>query len=112
MSRPRFPELPRTRTQPRLEMIDVHHAYDLGGQTLVVLDGLGLEIWAGECVALCGPDGSGKNATLNLLSGLETPRSGQVRLDGQDMVSLKPGELHQLHHRIFCHVVPAFILDR
>ncbi|MFJ5551270.1 ABC transporter ATP-binding protein [Streptomyces sp. NPDC093225] len=46
------------------------------------VDGLSLELHAGETVALLGPNGAGKSSTLDLLLGLRTPDSGTVRLFG------------------------------
>ncbi|MBA3450269.1 MAG: ABC transporter ATP-binding protein [Chloroflexia bacterium] len=56
--------------------------YDEGGRRLLALDGLSLTVGASEFVALVGPSGSGKSTLLDIVSGLITPDSGEVRLDG------------------------------
>jgi putative ABC transport system ATP-binding protein len=53
-----------------------------------VVDGVSLEVTAGEVVGLVGPSGSGKSTTLLLLAGLEPPDAGVVRLDGVDLAGL------------------------
>jgi len=52
------------------------------------LNGMTLEIRAGEAVAVMGPSGSGKSTLLNLVSGLDRPTSGSVVVNGQDLGKL------------------------
>jgi energy-coupling factor transporter ATPase len=61
----------------------VHHTY-LEGTPLaaVSLDGVTLDVYPGETLALLGPTGSGKSTLLQLIAGLLRPRAGQVRVDG------------------------------
>ncbi|RZA19899.1 MAG: ATP-binding cassette domain-containing protein, partial [Lysobacteraceae bacterium] len=49
---------------------------------LTILDGISLDIAAGERVAIIGESGSGKTTLLSLLAGLDLPSRGQVWLDG------------------------------
>ena len=71
-----------------LELIDVRKSY---GQT-EVLAGVSLAMEAKEFVAFLGPSGSGKSTLLRIIAGLETLDSGEVRLDGQRIDTLPPGE--------------------
>ncbi|MFJ9033797.1 ABC transporter ATP-binding protein [Streptomyces sp. NPDC102274] len=52
------------------------------------LDGVCLEIRAGEAVAVMGPSGCGKSTLLNMVAGLDRPTSGTVRVHGQDLGKL------------------------
>ncbi|MGZ9929077.1 ABC transporter ATP-binding protein [Streptomyces sp. NC-S4] len=63
---------------------DVHKEY---GDTKA-LDGLSLEIRAGDAVAVMGPSGCGKSTLLNMVAGLDRPTSGTVEVRGQDLGAL------------------------
>jgi len=63
-------------------------AYTRGGETVLVLAGLDLQVRAGEWLALMGPSGSGKTTLLNVLGGLDHPDSGTVVADGEDIEAL------------------------
>jgi branched-chain amino acid transport system permease protein len=54
------------------------------------LDGLTLQIRAGELVGLVGPNGSGKTTLVNLISGALRPTRGRIRVAGREMVGLAP----------------------
>ena len=58
-----------------------------------VLKGVSLSIDTGEFVCLAGKSGSGKTTLLSILSGLERPTSGHVKLDGKDITSATEDEL-------------------
>jgi len=64
---------------------DVHRTYTLGGHQLPVLQGVDLEVKAGEKVFLCGQSGAGKTTLLYVLGGLEKPTSGDVQIHGQSL---------------------------
>jgi putative ABC transport system ATP-binding protein len=56
-----------------------------GANDLVILREIDLEVTRGEAVAVVGASGSGKSTLLAILAGLDTPSSGSVALDGQDI---------------------------
>jgi putative ABC transport system ATP-binding protein len=62
-----------------IEIRDVTKTYDTGAPAL---DGLTLDVPAGEALAVLGPSGSGKSTLLNMIAGLDKPTSGSVTVDG------------------------------
>jgi putative spermidine/putrescine transport system ATP-binding protein len=56
--------------------------------TTVALDGLDLEVRPGELLALLGPSGCGKTTALRMLAGFEHPDSGEVLVDGKDVIGI------------------------
>jgi putative ABC transport system ATP-binding protein len=77
-----------------LELQDLVKHYRLGdGRPIPAVDGVTMTIGAGEFVALYGPSGSGKTTLLELIAGTQSPTSGVVRVDGQDIAALPEREL-------------------
>jgi putrescine transport system ATP-binding protein len=58
--------------------------------TFTAVDGLSLDIRAGEFFALLGPSGCGKTTLLRMLAGFETPDAGRILLDGADLAEVLP----------------------
>jgi putative ABC transport system ATP-binding protein len=71
-----------------LEVSALKKSYPSGDTRQVVIDDLSLTINKGEKVALIGASGSGKTTLLNLLSGIDSPDSGKVKIDNRDLHSL------------------------
>ena len=62
-----------------------------GGLTAV--DGIDLDLAKGELVSIIGPNGAGKTTLFNLVTGLDRPDGGEVRLDGETVIGLSPEKL-------------------
>lgn len=65
---------------------EAHKYFRRGSERVDVLNGLSLEVPAGEFLGLMGPSGSGKTTLLNLIAGLDTPSEGEVWV-GEQLIS-------------------------
>jgi peptide/nickel transport system ATP-binding protein len=63
--------------------------YKIADLEVVALQGLDLEVQAGEVVALVGPSGAGKSTLLNVIGGLDAPNAGKVQVNGWDLLQMK-----------------------
>jgi putative ABC transport system ATP-binding protein len=81
-----------------------------GGHTLTVLDGVDLDIAAGESVAILGPSGSGKSTLLGLLAGLDRPSAGEVWVEGRRVDTASEDELSTLRRSRVGFVFQSFQL--
>jgi branched-chain amino acid transport system ATP-binding protein len=75
-----------------LEVEDIHTYYG----NIQALKGISIEVNEGECVTLIGSNGAGKSTTLRSISGLTPPRTGAIRLGGEDIHLLPPQEIVRL----------------
>jgi len=78
------------------EVAKVSKWFTKGATIVRAVDGVDLEIEAGEFVALEGPSGSGKTTLLQLLGALDRPSEGVVSFEGRDLATLPDGELARL----------------
>ena len=67
--------------------------YPVGNQQIAAVQGLTLDIQAGEFTVLAGPSGSGKTTVLNIVGALDTPTEGSVRVDGSDFSKMSARQL-------------------
>jgi len=97
-------------SEPFLECHDLGKRVASPEGELVILEGVSLAVAAGESLAIVGASGSGKSTLLGLLAGLDTPTSGRVRLDGQDLGALDEDGRAALRARAVGFVFQSFQL--
>ena len=84
-----------------------------GGGRVQALRGASLHVGAGELVVLAGPSGAGKSTLLRLLTGEERPTEGRVRMDGEDIGTLRRGRLARLRRQMgVVPQEPRLVADR
>jgi putative ABC transport system ATP-binding protein len=83
---------------------------DTGTHRVDILKGIDLEIPRGQFAAIMGPSGSGKSTLLGLLAGLDSPTSGQVILDGEDITLLTEDQMAMVRGRKIGFVFQSYHL--
>jgi putative ABC transport system ATP-binding protein len=81
-----------------LEARGLIRTYPAGERLLTVIDGVSLDVGRGEFLVITGPSGSGKTTLITLLSGLDRPDAGSVRLEGRELTALTEEQLAPLRN--------------
>jgi putative ABC transport system ATP-binding protein len=81
---------------PAYELVDVTRRYGGGEAAVNAVQGVDLEIGAGEFLVVAGPSGSGKTTLLQLLGALDRPTSGKILFEGRELSGLGDAELASL----------------
>ena len=76
-----------------VEMKNVSKVYKTGEKEFKALDNIVLEIKKGEFVVVLGPSGAGKSTLLNLIGGMDSPSSGSIKIDGEEISSYSDSKL-------------------
>lgn len=84
---------------PIIETVNLSKVYGKGDIQVVALDGLSMQIQAGEFVAVMGPSGSGKSTLMNIIGCLDRPTDGQYILAGEDVSQLSRKELAAIRNK-------------
>jgi putative ABC transport system ATP-binding protein len=93
-----------------LELRDVSKVYHLGGEEIRALDGVSLDIDAGQFISIIGPSGSGKSTLMHILGCLDTPTHGTIRLDGMMIQDASARQLAAIRNRKIGFVFQFFNL--
>jgi putative ABC transport system ATP-binding protein len=93
-----------------IHLRNIYRQFALGDETVRALDGIDLDIDAGEYVSVMGPSGSGKSTLLNVVGLLDTPDSGSYTLDNIETVGLPEESRGQLRREKIGFVFQAYHL--
>jgi len=99
-----------TGTAPLIELRGATKHYQIGERPVIALNGIDLVIRAREFVAIWGPSGSGKSTLCNLIGMLDSPTTGTVLLNGQEVNGLSDNARSELRNQMIGFVFQNFNL--
>ncbi len=97
-------------TSPVLSLRDVTKTIDTGTHRVEILKGISFDVHRGEFVAVMGASGSGKSTLLGLVAGLDTPTSGSIRIEDEEIARLDEDSLARLRGRKIGFVFQSYQL--
>ncbi|MBG9799139.1 ABC transporter ATP-binding protein [Brevibacillus laterosporus] len=97
-------------SQAIVKVRNIRKEYQIESGTLQVLKGITTDIHQGEIVSIMGPSGSGKSTLLGILGTLDTPTSGQLRIDGDEVTGLNESQLTEYRAKKIGFVFQAYNL--
>ena len=95
---------------PLIQIRDISRKYNVGDEVIYALRSVSLNIEKNEYVALMGPSGSGKSTLMNILGCLDTPSSGEYRLNGKEVSKMTEHELAEVRNKEIGFVFQTFNL--
>lgn len=89
---------------------DVKRYYYIEDETVKALDGVTLDVFAGEYLSIMGPSGSGKSTLFNMIGGLDAPTEGAVTVQGIAMSDLSRNQQARLRNRCIGYIFQSYNL--
>ena len=99
---------------PLVVVDNLRRSFNMGNQTVYVLNGITMTIQRGEMVAIIGASGAGKSTLLHILGTLDRPTKGEVLFEGKNMFTVSETDLASFRNRRigfvfqFHHLLPEF----
>lgn len=94
-----------------IEIKNVSKTYGKGKNAFVALKDINLTLEDNSSVAIVGKSGSGKSTLMHAISGLDKPQQGQVLVDGQDILKLKPRDTDKFRAEQMSFVFQSFFVE-
>lgn len=114
-ARRRLEPAPKLSAAPRgallISATDIMKSYRVGRQKVHALQGVSLDVYEGEFLAITGSSGSGKSTLLQLMGGLDKPTKGAVVIDGTALGSMSDRKLSQFRSQTIGFVFQFFYLQ-
>lgn len=96
--------------EPIIKLSEIKKIYQMGSQEVRALNGVSLNIYKNEYVAIMGPSGSGKSTMMNVVGCLDTPSSGEYILNGNQVSEMSDDELATVRNKEIGFVFQTFNL--
>ena len=93
-----------------ISLNNVYKIYNVGGEEVRALDGIDLEIYENEYLAIMGPSGSGKSTLMNMIGCLDTPSSGVYQFEGEMVQEMNDDQLASIRNRKIGFIFQTFNL--
>ena len=93
-----------------LNIQNLGKTYQSAGRELTVLENINFSVEAGSTMAIVGPSGSGKTTLLNIIGVLDKPTSGEVIINGFNILSLNESEIAQMRNNLIGFIFQSFNL--
>ncbi len=93
-----------------IEAINLKKYYTRGSELVKALDGVNIAIRKGEIISIVGPSGSGKTTLLNLVSCLDLPTDGNIKINGEDITKFKESQLIEIRRKNLGFIFQQFHL--
>jgi putative ABC transport system ATP-binding protein len=93
-----------------IKLENISKQYLLGQVSVMALDHVSLEIGKGEFIVVLGPSGSGKTTLLNMIGALDTPTGGNIRINGQGLISAGRVDLRKFRRETVSFIFQTFNL--
>lgn len=85
--------------EPLLKLRDIYKIYQMGTEEIRANDGISLNVYQGEFVAIVGKSGSGKSTLMNIIGALDVPTKGEYYISGEDVSHMSDDELAEIRNK-------------
>ena len=97
-------------SEPLIELKDIYKIYRMGDEEVQANDGITLNIYKGEFVAIVGKSGSGKSTLMNIIGALDVPTDGSYYLGGEDVSDMTDDQLAAIRNRMIGFIFQQYNL--